>query len=249
MKLARDIARGIKATHEISVIHRDIKPSNFFVSEHETYKLGDFNVSKKTEFAKTFAGTNGYLAPEIYAAKADADSHYTNQADIYSFGICLYQLMNDLYFPFEKEYDTDTAFDMRMKGTPLLPPTRASQAFAQIILKSCEFSEKARYRNMDEFLKDLDIAEGRIVLAPTPQPPPLVRRNIPTNQPSANPVPSFRPSKNGYVLNVKYIFNKQEWLRSLVSYDKRIVKFCNKLNEFLKIYHECYPLIDPNRFY
>lgn len=435
MKMARDIARGIKAAHEIGVIHRDIKPSNFFVSEHGTYKLGDFNVSKKTDFAKTFAGTDGYLAPEIYAAKADADSHYTNQADIYSFGICLYQLMNDLYFPFEKEYDNDTAFDMRMKGTPLPPPTRASQAFARIILKSCEFSEKSRYRNMDEFLKDLDIAEGRIAIAPTPQPPPPVQRNIPTNQPAANPIPrnapmrqnpseirkpipppqnppsqgmyrnmpsnppstyntpyipppppsnqpvnygfppapangimnlgvqnnqnkritreefihmlmkcfegfyydmhvikfiycmdspmyrgkwysgalaeikkyyssrisvgehiflvkptasslfkgeldagftltdqniyfsyrsdqsiipvndiiefepQYRPSKNGYVLNVKYIFNKQEWLRSLVSYDKRIVKFCDKLNEFLKIYHECYPLIDPNRFY
>lgn len=428
IKMARDIARGIKAAHDIGVIHRDIKPSNFFVSDHGTYKLGDFNVSKKTNFARTFAGTDGYLAPEIYAAKADAYSSYTNQADIYSFGICLYQFMNDLYFPFEKEYDTDTAFDMRMKGVPLPPPSRASQAFAKIILKACEFSEGKRYRNMDEFLRDLDIAEGRIAGAPNLQPPPPVirpnlptdrntsnsflgnapirnnppemrkpvmppqdspsrriYRNMPSNQPStynnppvppmnsqpapygfppANGInfnapnqlitreefihmlmkcfegfyydmhiikfiycidsplyrrkwysgalseikkyystriasdehiflvkptasslfkgeldagfaltdkniyfsyrsdpsivpinniiefePQYRPSKNGYVLNVKYIFNNREWIRSLVSYDKRIVKFSDKLNEFLKIYHECYTLIDPKRFY
>ncbi len=424
MKLARDIARGIKAAHDIGVIHRDIKPSNFFVSDHGTYKLGDFNVSKKTDFARTFAGTDGYLAPEIYAAKADAVSSYTNQADIYSFGICLYQFMNDLYFPFEKEYDTDTAFDMRMKGFRLPPPSRASQAFAEIILKACEFSEKKRYRNMDEFLSDLDIAERKFTIKPNPNtPPPLMRQNIPTGRPTSNtfsdnspiprdfpekrrPVPptsqnnyrnmpsnqpstyndpaippprqsdrfnfpppnkmmnfsaqnqlitreefihmlmkcfegfyydmhiikfiycidsplyrgkwysgalseikkyyssrisssehiflikptssslfkgeldagfaltdkniyfsyrsepsvipisnilefepQFRPSKNGYVLNVKYIYNNRQWIRSLVSYDKRIVKFSDKLNDFLKIHHECYDLIDPNRFY
>ncbi len=61
--------------------------------------------------------------------------------------------------------------------------------------------------------------------------------------------PQFRPSKNGYVLNVKYIYNNRQWIRSLVSYDKRIVKFSDKLNDFLKIHHECYDLIDPNRFY
>ena len=55
IKLAIDIGRGIKAAHDIGVIHRDIKPDNFFLSDEGIYKLGDFNVSKKTNIKTTKA--------------------------------------------------------------------------------------------------------------------------------------------------------------------------------------------------
>ena len=64
IQLANDIGRGIMAAHRLEIIHRDIKLDNFFVDEFGTYKLGDFNISKKTGAARTFAGTPGYLAPD-----------------------------------------------------------------------------------------------------------------------------------------------------------------------------------------
>lgn len=154
IRLALDIGSGLKAAHDIGVIHRDIKPSNFFVSKNGTYKLGDFNISKQTDHTRSFAGTEGYIAPEVYRAKSGI-SGYTAQADIYSFGICLYQMMNNNLFPFEENEPTNIAIDRRLSGEPLMPPENAGAAFSRIILKACEFEPADRYADMDEMLSDL----------------------------------------------------------------------------------------------
>ena len=157
-RLASDIANGIKAAHDMGIIHRDIKPSNFFLDEQSgIFKLGDFNISKETEYTRTFAGTNGYLAPEVYKAKSDTGEYYTRLADIYSFGICLYVLMNDLYMPFEREYNipSEEAIDMRIHGRALPPPVNCSAAFSNIILRACAYERRDRYQSIDELILDL----------------------------------------------------------------------------------------------
>ena len=153
--LAKNIGKGIRAAHKLGIIHRDIKLDNFFVDEFGTYKLGDFNISKKTGAARTFAGTPGYLAPEIYRAKSNIDEVYTSQADIYSFGICLYQLANELLFPFEDEMNLEEAIDKRMSGVELPPPKKVSPEFAEIILKACEFDTDKRYKTIEDMLDDI----------------------------------------------------------------------------------------------
>ena len=157
LKLAHDIGSGIQAAHNNNVIHRDIKPANFFYSpEDDTYKLGDFNISKSSASARSFAGTEGYIAPEIYKAKQSIDNVYTKQADIYSFGICLYQLMNNFCFPFEENRLADEAIEIRMNGTPLPMPKAASPEFGRIILKACAYNPAERYSSIDEMLADIN---------------------------------------------------------------------------------------------
>lgn len=160
IKLAKQIGQGIKAAHDIGAIHRDIKPDNFFLSDDGIYKLGDFNVSKQSNIASTFAGTYGYLAPEIYYAKSELNSRYTKQADIYSFGICLYQLINELRFPFEENLFVEDAINKRMSGESFSKPKSASNEFGGIILKACAFDTNDRYQTIDEMLEDLNRLEG-----------------------------------------------------------------------------------------
>ena len=154
LKLAIDIGSGIKAAHELGVIHRDVKPGNFFVSDSGVYKLGDFNISKKSVSTRSFAGTEGYIAPEIYYARYGSDG-YTKQADIYSFGISLYCMMNNYQFPFGDMYLPEEAIERRMKGENLPRPKNASVAFAKVILKACAFNTADRYQNMTNMLRDL----------------------------------------------------------------------------------------------
>ncbi len=155
-KIACDIGSGIRAAHDLEIIHRDIKPGNFFLGRNGIYKLGDFNISLKTRESRAFAGTPGYLAPEIYRAKSDANVSYTARADIYSFGICLYQFMNDMYMPFEREMERKKAIDKRLAGAPFEPPVKASPGFAGIIMKACAYSENDRYQTVSELLDDLE---------------------------------------------------------------------------------------------
>ena len=156
IRLAKEIGNGLKAAHDIGVIHRDVKPSNFFISENGTYKLGDFNIAKQTSYTRSFAGTEGYIAPEVYRAKSGNASAYSAQADIYSLGICLYQFMNNGLFPFEDTVLTEEAIDKRMCGEELPPPSNASDSFSKIIMKACSFEPADRYSNMSEMLDDLD---------------------------------------------------------------------------------------------
>jgi len=160
-KLALEIARGIETIHTKGIIHRDIKPGNLFLSFNGEYKLGDFNVSKQSTNARTMAGADGYIAPEIYRAKSRVNETYSTSADIYSFGICLYQFMNDLCFPFESSTTPiDEAIDLRMSGKAIPKPKFASDAFSKIILKACSFDSNQRYASINELIDDLSLLDG-----------------------------------------------------------------------------------------
>lgn len=196
INLANDIGKGIRAAHRLGVIHRDIKLDNFFVDEFGTYKLGDFNISKKTGAARTFAGTPGYLAPEIYRAKSNIDEVYTSQADIYSFGICLYQLANELLFPFEDEMNLEEAIDKRMSGVKLPLPKKVSPEFAEIILKACEFDTDNRYKTVEDMLDDIaDIPKRKSASA---NPPEKTEKKSADNK---SPVDKAAPEKKNEVSN------------------------------------------------
>ncbi len=198
-RLAKEIGNGIKAAHEINVIHRDIKPDNMFVSEKGVYKLGDFNISKEAASARSFAGTNYFMAPEVFTAKTNASAAYTRQADIYSFGLSLYQMMNNGYLPFEEESTPSDAMDRRLAGEPLPPPCMASQDFGRIILRACEYSPAMRYQTMDEMLADIESGRTNTNMAnipayqPMPAPQPVVQQPAaPVMQPQYQTPPPYQ---------------------------------------------------------
>lgn len=72
------------------IIHRDLKSYNLLVDENFCVKVTDFGLAKSmsTETAKTFCGTMPWTAPEIF--KSDG---YTTKADVYSFGIVMWELI------------------------------------------------------------------------------------------------------------------------------------------------------------
>ena len=99
-----------KIIQEKKIIHRDLKLENLlikFKSKEKTdyiIKLGDFGIGKfKKEFTNSiYSGLKGTLetvAPEVLLEKK---SSYNNIVDIFSLGIILYQLANNLKHPYEE---------------------------------------------------------------------------------------------------------------------------------------------------
>lgn len=86
----KQISSGLMVLHSRRMMHRDIKSDNIFYYKNGNkvnLVLGDFGESKiidKYNKAKTCAGTNVWMAPEVL--ESFSRNEYTFKADIYSLG-------------------------------------------------------------------------------------------------------------------------------------------------------------------
>ena len=154
LKLAFEIGQALGTAHNNKCLHRDIKIENiFWDASEQIYKLGDFGIAKRTEDgnAETIAYTDGYGAPEIERRLYE---NYNATADIYSLGITLYLLLNDLKFPGSDGYYSKT--EVQYNPDFIFPaPAHASEEMARVIRKMCSFYPKDRHQSMNEVLAEL----------------------------------------------------------------------------------------------
>ncbi|KAE9194838.1 hypothetical protein PF005_g17530 [Phytophthora fragariae] len=93
IRMAVGIARALRYNHgrDPPIIHRDLKSMNILLTETLAAKLIDFGVSRTCEDGvgtmTAGVGTHYWIAPEILEGK-----RYSQQADIYSFGVVLSEL-------------------------------------------------------------------------------------------------------------------------------------------------------------
>ncbi|MBQ7774691.1 MAG: serine/threonine protein kinase [Lachnospiraceae bacterium] len=155
LALAYHIGVGLEQVHNKNLLHRDIKLENIFFDEQKRcYKLGDFGIAKVTEdgMASTTAFTKGYGAPEVVGSLEDK---YDNTADIYSFGMLLYVLLNGLKFPDSDNYNVNVK-EQYQQGYLLPYPEYGSEEFCQVIGGMCRYDPDERYQSMEDVLNDLE---------------------------------------------------------------------------------------------
>lgn len=99
-KILIGIARGMMYLHQRHAIHRDLKPDNILLDEDLEPHITDFGLSKFVSSGDTTnqtqtMGTSFYMAPEVIET-----DQYNGKADVYSFGILMYEVVTDMYpFP------------------------------------------------------------------------------------------------------------------------------------------------------
>jgi serine/threonine protein kinase len=93
LEVALQVARALDYVHARKIIHRDIKPENIHIDGAGKIKLMDFGIAKSEGVQLTRAGftlgTPYYMAPEQVLGKV-----LTPQADVYGFGILLFEMMS-----------------------------------------------------------------------------------------------------------------------------------------------------------
>lgn len=89
--IAACVITALGHLHNKDYIYRDLKPENVLFDEKGFAKLTDFGLAKSltiNDIAKTFCGTPEYIAPEIIL-----DKGCNREADWWSLGILIYELL------------------------------------------------------------------------------------------------------------------------------------------------------------
>eukprot|EP00540_Astrosyne_radiata_P014168 CAMPEP_0116832480 /NCGR_PEP_ID=MMETSP0418-20121206/5915_1 /TAXON_ID=1158023 /ORGANISM="Astrosyne radiata, Strain 13vi08-1A" /LENGTH=404 /DNA_ID=CAMNT_0004461845 /DNA_START=15 /DNA_END=1229 /DNA_ORIENTATION=+ len=98
LQVGLDLASALQHLHKLRIIFRDLKPDNVGFDYSGTLKLFDFGLAKELDPRQKFkgkyemsgaTGSRRYMAPEV------ALSHpYHLSADVYSFGILLWEVLS-----------------------------------------------------------------------------------------------------------------------------------------------------------
>ncbi|EXX57691.1 polo kinase CDC5 [Rhizophagus irregularis DAOM 197198w] len=88
LEILQDISKGLKYIHDNKFIHRDFHSGNIFSANN--WKIGDLGLaqSENSESPNNeIYGVIPYIAPEIFKGAA-----FSKEADIYSFGMIMWEL-------------------------------------------------------------------------------------------------------------------------------------------------------------
>lgn len=133
-------AQGMLHLHSHQALHRDLKSGNILLDSSGTVKVADFGLSRLQaatcgEPLTAELGTWQWMAPEVVAPWDKRGAVYTEKADVYSFGIVMWECAAR-EVPF-KQYDGHQAAVMATyKGMRPDMPKDTPEQLSQLI-KEC----------------------------------------------------------------------------------------------------------------
>lgn len=160
VQMALDLARGLSYLHSQKIVHRDVKTENMLLDKTRTVKIADFGVARveasNPNDMTGETGTLGYMAPEVLNGNP-----YNRKCDVYSFGICLWEIYCcDMPYP-DLSFSEVTSAVVRQNLRPEIP--RCCPSSLVNVMKRCWDANPDKRPEMDEvvsLLEAIDTTKG-----------------------------------------------------------------------------------------
>ncbi|MEO8232009.1 MAG: protein kinase, partial [Ignavibacteriota bacterium] len=166
------------------IAHRDIKPDNLMITSDLNLKITDFGLSKISDYTDiishssenketnahnytktdSFMGTALYVAPEQIRNSKDVDY----RADIYSFGIILYQMISGGHWVYDIPKQSNDILGDLLKAHLSSKPNSLKSPFMPIIEKCLYKKKESRYQTFKELLNDLELLAKKLNISSPP---------------------------------------------------------------------------------
>ncbi|KAK8939550.1 Serine/threonine-protein kinase HT1 [Platanthera guangdongensis] len=160
IQLALDLARGLSYLHSKKIVHRDVKTENMLLDKSRTVKIADFGVARieaqNPHDMTGETGTLGYMAPEVLNGNP-----YNRRCDVYSFGICLWEIYCcDMPYP-DLSFSEITSAVVRQNLRPDIPRCCPS-SLANVMKKCWDANPDKRPEMVDvvSMLESIDTSKG-----------------------------------------------------------------------------------------
>ena len=158
-RIGRDIAHALQHAADQGVLHRDIKPGNLLLDSKGHIWISDFGLAQAVaadgvSASGNIAGTLNYIPPEGFSGQ------FSEQSDIYSLGITLYELLT--LKPAFNEQSPATV--LKRIANESFQPTRPREIDSRIprdletiVLKAIAPDPTRRYRTAGDLATDMEL--------------------------------------------------------------------------------------------
>ena len=163
LEMTHGILNGLAHLHARNIIHRDLKPDNVLL-QGTTPRITDFGVSrvfKSTSHSAVSAGTPVYMAPEAF------DARRSQQTDVWSVGVMLYQMLAGR-LPFTGETYAEV-MNAVISKPPHPLPANIPQWIQQVVAIAIAKKPEARYQTATAMLSALTPPPPSPVVSPKPK--------------------------------------------------------------------------------
>jgi mitogen-activated protein kinase kinase kinase 9 len=151
-KIALDTARGVNYLHKFPtpVLHRDLKSLNLLLDEAFNTKIADFGWTRfKADAMTNKIGTYQWMAPEVIASQ-----RYTEKADVFSFGIIMWELASRLP-PYQDMNGWQVAQEVAKNGLRPPEPADCPKPFYNL-MQRCWHPDPEKRPDFDRIILELE---------------------------------------------------------------------------------------------
>ncbi|RIA94691.1 kinase-like domain-containing protein [Glomus cerebriforme] len=145
--ILKDIALGLKNLHDAGLIHGDLHCNNIMITRDQTNYtitayIGDFGFTRSEDRYTNrtqIVGIIPFIAPEVLAG-----GKYTKKADIFSFGVLMYQIATNRKPFFDKNHNIRLAKSMYEGLRPQFNRNLMPMCYETLMRNCWNYSQRSR---------------------------------------------------------------------------------------------------------